>query len=91
MSTHSSPSCASLCSDNQLPLPPTLLSRKSGIRNFSYPFSLTEKTTLALKTSRAPDPIRDSFVTPPNQSRPSVVENTVSSQSPPSATQIYGG
>lgn len=91
MSTLSSPASASLCSDNQLPLPPTLLSRKSGTRNFSYPFSLTEKTTLALKTSPSLETVRDSFATPPNKSRPTVIENVASSQSPSSATQIYGG
>lgn len=91
MSTHYSPASASICSDNQLPLPPNLLSRKSGIRNFSYPFSLTEKTAFALKASTLTETARDSFATPPNQPRPSVVKNAASSQSPPSATQIYGG
>ncbi|KAL7922644.1 hypothetical protein ACQKWADRAFT_326629 [Trichoderma austrokoningii] len=79
MSTPSSPASAPICSDNQLPLPPTLLSRKSGIRNFSYPFSLIEKTNFALRASTSPDAVRDSFATPPNTSRPSVVENAASS------------
>jgi hypothetical protein len=91
MSAHYSPASASICSDTQLPLPTTLLSRKSGVRNFSYPLSLTEKKTFALRASRSPETARDSFATPPNQTRPSVVENAASSQSPPSATQIYGG